>query len=133
MPCQILVGTSGYSYTEWTEAGVYPAGTQPGRMLGIYAQRFPAVELNYTWYQMPKADALERMQRQVPETFRFSMKLNRSLTHEVTPDSGIAVEDKGNEGIGRIRLWHLEDASSNSLTSFAHGIAHSGNTVRTDD
>ncbi|HSO19752.1 MAG TPA: DUF72 domain-containing protein, partial [Desulfosarcina sp.] len=99
MSCQILVGTSGYSYTEWVEAGIYPAGTQPGRMLGIYAQRFPATELNFTWYQMPKPDALERMQRQVPETFRFSVKLNRGLTHEVDPDEWAGLAKQFREGI----------------------------------
>jgi len=46
---------------------------------------------------------------------------------------GIAVEDKGKEGIGRIRLWHLEDASIASLTPFVQGIAQPGSTIRTDD
>ncbi len=46
---------------------------------------------------------------------------------------GIAVEDKGEQGIGRIRLWHLENASSDSLTPFVQGIAQAGSTIRTDD
>ena len=46
---------------------------------------------------------------------------------------GIAVEDKGDEGIGRIRLWHLEDASTASLSLFVQGIAQPGSTIRTDD
>ena len=46
---------------------------------------------------------------------------------------GIAVEDKGKEGIGRIRLVHLEDASSVSLTSFIQGIVQPCSTIRTDD
>ena len=46
---------------------------------------------------------------------------------------GIAVEDKGNEGIGRIRLWHLEDASGANLTQFVQGIAQPGCTIQTDD
>lgn len=46
---------------------------------------------------------------------------------------GIAVEDKGEEGIGRIRLVHLEDASSHSLTSFVQGVVQMGSTIRTDD
>jgi len=46
---------------------------------------------------------------------------------------GIAVEDKGYEGIGRIRLWHLEDASGDKLTQFIQGIAQPGSTIRTDD
>lgn len=46
---------------------------------------------------------------------------------------GIAVEDKGKKGIGRIRLWHLEDASSDSLTPFVQRIAQPSSTIRTDD
>jgi uncharacterized protein YecE (DUF72 family) len=84
--CKLWVGTSGYSYAEWTEAGFYPSGTQPGKMLPFYARNFSIIELNYTWYQMPKAQALERMCAQVPPEFRFTAKLTRSLTHEVDPD-----------------------------------------------
>ena len=46
---------------------------------------------------------------------------------------GIVVEDKGHEGIGRIRLWHLEDASSASLIPFVQGVVQPGSTIRTDD
>lgn len=46
---------------------------------------------------------------------------------------GIAVEDKGVEKIGRIRLWHLEDASTGSLSPFVQGITQPGSTIRTDD
>jgi len=46
---------------------------------------------------------------------------------------GVAVEDKGAEGIGRIRLQHLENASRGSLTSFVEGVAQSISTIRTDD
>jgi transposase-like protein len=46
---------------------------------------------------------------------------------------GIAVEDKGEEGIGRIRLQHLKDASATSLGSFVQAIAEPGSGIRTDD
>ncbi len=83
--CRIRVGTSGYSYTEWIEAGFYPAGTRSEKMLEHYAGIFPAAELNYTWYQMPKAPAVDRMRKKVPEHFVFAAKLTRTLTHEVDP------------------------------------------------
>jgi uncharacterized protein YecE (DUF72 family) len=83
--CRLLVGTSGYSYGEWTDAGFYPSNTKPGAMLSHYARRFPITELNFTWYQMPKASALERMRRNVPDHFCFTAKLNRALTHEIDP------------------------------------------------
>lgn len=82
-PPALWVGTSGYSYPEWVEAGIYPPGTKTGQMLPLYAREFPVTELNYTWYQMPRADAVERQRAMVPPDFRFCAKLTRSLTHEV--------------------------------------------------
>jgi uncharacterized protein YecE (DUF72 family) len=83
--CRLWVGTSGYSYAEWADAGFYPPGTKSGHMLPFYARNFPITELNYTWYQMPKARALERMHQQAPADFRFAAKLTRTLTHEIDP------------------------------------------------
>ena len=84
---RLWIGTSGYSYAEWAEAGFYPRDTKSGQMLRLYAARFPAAELNYTWYQMPRAEAVERQRGQAPPGFRFAAKLTRTLTHEVDPDA----------------------------------------------
>jgi hypothetical protein len=46
---------------------------------------------------------------------------------------GVAVEDKGYKGIGRILLQHLQDASRVNRTSFVEGVAQTGSTIRTDD
>ena len=46
---------------------------------------------------------------------------------------GIAVEDKGKEGIGRVRLQHLENASGDCLGPFVAGVADPASTIRTDD
>lgn len=83
--CRLLVGTSGYSYTEWAEAGFYPAGTPANKMLSHYARSFHITELNYTWYQMPKAPAIDRMRRSAGPDFLFAAKLTRTLTHEIDP------------------------------------------------
>ena len=98
--CRLYVGTSGFSYTEWVEAGFYPPGTKSGRMLQLYARCFSAAELNYTWYQMPRAEAIERRRREVPKGFLFAVKLTRTLTHEVDakgwPDQALLFR----EGVG---------------------------------
>ncbi|MEJ2661371.1 MAG: DUF72 domain-containing protein [Desulfobacteraceae bacterium] len=83
--CRLRVGTSGYSYPEWVDAGFYGPGTPAREMLSRYARTFSATELNYTWYQMPKAAAMERMVPRVPADFRFAAKLTRTLTHEIDP------------------------------------------------
>ncbi len=80
--CPIFIGTSGYSYTEWVDSGFYPTGTRAPDMLPLYARTFPVVELNYTWYQMVRAEAISRMIIKAPESFLFAAKLTRTLTHE---------------------------------------------------
>lgn len=79
----LRVGTCGFSYPEWIEAGIYPAGTKSGHMLDLYSRLFPVVELNYTWYQMARPEPLDRMLDRAPPFFRFTAKLTRTMTHEV--------------------------------------------------
>lgn len=80
--CAVMIGTCGYSYTEWIDGGFYPPGIKTSEMLGQYAQQFQVVELNYTWYQMARADAMSRMINKAPSNFLFTAKLTRTLTHE---------------------------------------------------
>lgn len=81
--CRLFVGTSGYLYTDWIEAGFYPSGTPSSQMLSLYARQFSIIELNYTWYQMPRTEMVERQRRQAPPGFLFAAKLTRTLTHEI--------------------------------------------------
>jgi uncharacterized protein YecE (DUF72 family) len=101
--CRLSVGTSGYSYPEWIPAGFYPPGTPASQMLAAYGRIFPVTELNYTWYRMPVADALERMRRKVPQTFHFAAKLTRTLTHEIEPDQWRAQAAAYRAGIAPLR------------------------------
>ena len=69
-------------------------------MLPLYARQFGITELNFTWYQMPKAPAVERMRRLAPPGFRFAAKLTRTLTHEVDPGQWRGQAAQYREGIG---------------------------------
>lgn len=80
--CSVMLGTSGYSYTEWVDSGFYPSGTRTADMLALYGRAFSTVELNYTWYQMARAEAISRMVAKAPKHFRFAAKLTRTMTHE---------------------------------------------------
>lgn len=80
--CPVYVGTCGYSYTEWVDSGFYPEGTKSAAMLGLYGRCFSVVELNYTWYQMARAEALARMVKNSPPHLLFAAKLTRTMTHE---------------------------------------------------
>lgn len=84
--CPVYVGTCGYSYTEWVDCGFYPPGTRTTEMLDLYSRCFTLVELNYTWYQMARADAIGRMVAKAPPHLLFSAKLTRTMTHEVGTD-----------------------------------------------
>jgi len=84
--CRLLIGTSGYSYTEWADAGFYPAGTSAGQMLSHYKRYFMITELNFTWYQMPKTQSIDRMRQSAGAEFLFAAKLTRTMTHEIEPD-----------------------------------------------
>ena len=74
------VGTSGYSYKEW-KGSFYPDQITPAEMLAYYASRLPAVELNNTFYRMPRRELIESWKSQVPANFRFSVKATQSITH----------------------------------------------------
>jgi uncharacterized protein YecE (DUF72 family) len=77
---QLYAGTSGFSYTTW-RPGFYPAGSRPKDFLRFYAERFPAVELNTSFYQLPSEEQLQLWAEQTPPDFRFAVKMNRRITH----------------------------------------------------
>jgi uncharacterized protein YecE (DUF72 family) len=77
---QTWVGTSGFSYKPW-KGVFYPRGLPDGQMLGFYGQRLPAVEIDNTFYRVPKKTVLEGWAQQVPEEFRFTLKASRRITH----------------------------------------------------
>lgn len=84
--CEISVGTCGYSYTEWVDNGFYPKATRTSDMLDLYSRCFSVVELNYTWYQMARADAIARMLESAPPHLFFAAKLTRTMTHDPGTD-----------------------------------------------
>jgi uncharacterized protein YecE (DUF72 family) len=81
----ILIGTSGYSYTEWV-GPVYTKGTKAGEYLSRYASMFETVELNFSYYRMPEAAQLQSMHEQAP-ALAFSVKAHETLTHTIDPAS----------------------------------------------
>jgi uncharacterized protein YecE (DUF72 family) len=97
--CRLLVGTSGYSYTEWVEAGFYPPGTSTSQMLACYKRFFMITELNFTWYQMPKAQSIHRMVQAAGPGFLFAAKLTRTMTHEIDLDQWRSQVGRYRDGI----------------------------------
>ena len=77
---RLLAGASGFAYKPW-KGPFYPAGLKDAEMLGYYARQLPTVEINNTFYRMPKRSVLEGWARQVPAGFRFVLKASRRITH----------------------------------------------------
>jgi uncharacterized protein YecE (DUF72 family) len=78
---RILVGTSGYNYPEW-RGSFYPEKFSTDKMLAYYAERFPTVEINYTFYRMPTEKLLAGWAQGTPATFSFTLKAPRRITHD---------------------------------------------------
>jgi uncharacterized protein YecE (DUF72 family) len=77
---ELLVGTSGFSYSEW-KGTFYPADLADADMLRSYSERLPTVEINNTFYRMPQPALLEGWNNKVSGPFRFALKAPRSITH----------------------------------------------------
>jgi uncharacterized protein YecE (DUF72 family) len=87
----IRIGTSGYHYKHWI-GRYYPAGIKPGKMLEHYVRDFDTVELNNTFYQLPKEETFDTWRQSTPRDFLFAVKGSRFLTHMIKlkdPDRGL--------------------------------------------
>lgn len=89
----LRAGTSGFAFKEW-KGSFYPDDLKDDGMLGYYASRFPTVEINNTFYRLPKEDVLRSWAAQVPEPFTFAIKASQRITHyaRLKPESASAVE-----------------------------------------
>jgi uncharacterized protein YecE (DUF72 family) len=88
---KILAGASGYSFKEW-QGSFYPDKLKPEAMLAWYAQRLPTVEINNTFYQMPKTAILEKWSQATPPEFRFAVKASRRITHDARLKADVAAD-----------------------------------------
>ena len=77
---QLYIGTCGFSYKDWI-GPFYPKGIKSIDMLPYYAERFSAVEIDSTYYAIPKPALFESMDRRTPADFRFAVKAPGSVTH----------------------------------------------------
>ena len=78
---QLLAGASGYSFKEW-KGPFYPETIKPEEMLAYYAARLATVEINNSFYAMPKPGVLAHWVEVTPASFRFCFKLPREVSHE---------------------------------------------------
>ena len=87
-PARLLLGTSGWSYKDWV-GPFYPTGASEKQFLSLYSQAFPTVEIDSTFYGIPRASAVTSWVEQTPTNFIFSAKVPQVVTHQkVLHDAG---------------------------------------------
>ena len=77
----VRIGLSGWNYGHWRNGVFYPSRLPASRWLEFYAERFDTVEVNSTFYRLPRRDAVARWLEQTPDGFLFAIKASRYLTH----------------------------------------------------
>lgn len=90
----LFAGASGYSFKEW-KGVFYPADLKAEDMLSYYAERLPTVEINNTFYRMPKTEVLANWAASTPAQFRFSIKASQRITHMSRLNAETAAEPLG--------------------------------------
>ena len=78
--CDIRVGTSGWHYDDW-RGPFYPEKLPKTKWFEHYARHFDTVEINNTFYQLPKEQTFKNWHNQAPDNFLFTVKANRYITH----------------------------------------------------
>lgn len=76
----LYAGTSGFAYTAW-KPDFYPAKCAQKDFLAHYATRLNAVEINYTFRQLPSASTLDNWMKATPQGFVFALKAHQRITH----------------------------------------------------
>ncbi|HEY0257874.1 MAG TPA: DUF72 domain-containing protein, partial [Candidatus Methylacidiphilales bacterium] len=78
---ELRIGISGWSYPHW-KGHFYPRELKNEDRLAFYSKRFDTVEINSTFYGLPKPSVLNRWKESVPSGFLFAVKGNRLFTHQ---------------------------------------------------
>jgi len=99
---RVRIGTSGYSYDEW-KGSFYPESLKAPERLRYYAERFETVEINNTFYRMPRPEVLLKWRADVPPGFVFVLKAPQRITHQkrlkgVAQELGYFLEAAGSLG-----------------------------------
>jgi uncharacterized protein YecE (DUF72 family) len=75
------VGCSGWNYDDWRDGAFYPRRCPATKWLAFYAEHFDTVEVNATFYRLPRRSAAERWAEETPAGFTFAVKVSRYVTH----------------------------------------------------
>jgi len=112
---RLLIGTS-----SWSDQGpFYPPGTKPAQQLPYYARHFPIVEINTSYYAIPRRDVVEGWAARTPDDFVFDVKPPRELTSTPSEPGGEAPEpDADLAAAFMASIRPLEDAGKLGAVTF---------------
>ncbi len=79
---RVMAGASGFSYKPW-RGPFYPEKLPEADMLAFYASRLPTVEINNSFYRMPRENVLAAWAEKTPPAFRFALKAPQRITHQL--------------------------------------------------
>jgi uncharacterized protein YecE (DUF72 family) len=99
---KIYAGTSGFAYKEW-KGRFYPKDLPAAQMLRFYGEHFPAVEINATFYRLPKPEAVATWAKEVPDNFKFAVKAPQQITHRREPANAPATMKELMGAVGALR------------------------------
>lgn len=114
---KILIGTSGYDYPEW-KGVFYPQELKRKDFLSYYATCFNALELNYSFYSMPKKQQMQDFYERSEGKLQFSIKANRELTHEI----GSSWRERANEFKDAVSFLNDKNVLSTVLFQLPQGF-----------
>ncbi len=77
---KIHIGTSGWHYDHW-KGNFYPQEMGSENWLSFYCENFKTVEINNSFYQLPKEKTLDQWRKTTSRGFTFSVKGSRYITH----------------------------------------------------
>jgi uncharacterized protein YecE (DUF72 family) len=80
-PDELRIGCSGWNYAHWRNGVFYPPRCPARLWLDYYARHFDTVEVNTTFYRLPRESAVARWVEETPDDFVFAVKVSRYITH----------------------------------------------------
>jgi uncharacterized protein YecE (DUF72 family) len=111
----VRIGCSGWNYQHWRNGVFYPPRLPPRRWLDFYARHFDTVEVNSTFYRLPRESAVANWVRESPPGFLLTVKMSRYATHikrlrDLPPSISLFYERirplRGSRKLGPV-LWQL--------------------------
>src|SRR5437660_1032933 len=120
------MGCSGWSYQDWV-GPFYPRDAKPGEYLKLYSNVFNAVEIDSTYYRTPSPLMVANWRKKTPETFLFTAKFPKKITHELKLRDSLAQLERYYKSISELReklgplLIQLPPSFNNHFAGFGPG------------